>query len=68
MTHILLQKGIIDFKWDTCAGSNELYFRIGYYDKFFLEDGLQNVFKEIEHEDSDCGLLYSYYLKEKDED
>ena len=45
-------------------GSNELYFRIGYYDKFFLEGGLENVFEEHELEDEDCGILYSYYLKE----
>jgi hypothetical protein len=64
MTRILLDKGITDFKWNNCMGSNELYFRIGYYDKFFLEGGLENVFEEHELEDEDCGILYSYYLKE----
>ena len=42
MTRILLDKGIIDFKWNNCMGSGELYFRVGYYNKFFLEDGLEN--------------------------
>ena len=65
MTHILLKKGITDFKWGICMGSEELYFRVGYYDKFFLEDGLENVFTEHELEDSCCGTLYSYYLKEE---
>ena len=46
-------------------GSGELYFRVGYYNKFFLKDGLENVFEEHELEDEDCGKLYSYYLKEK---
>ena len=54
----------MDFKWKECLGSNELYFRIGYYDKFLLEDGLENVFKEHEDYDPDCGPLFSYYLKE----
>jgi hypothetical protein len=48
-------------------GSDELYFRVGYYDKFFLEDGLENVFKEWEDFDPDCGPLFSYYLKEKED-
>ena len=74
MTEIFQDKGIIDYKWKECAGSNELYFRIGYYDKFFLEDGLQNIFtedkldkifKEYEDFDPDCGPMFSYYLKEK---
>tara|TARA_R100001594_G_scaffold140603_1_gene185847 strand:+ start:561 stop:731 length:171 start_codon:yes stop_codon:yes gene_type:complete len=56
---------VTDFKWDICGGSEELYFKIGYYDKFFLEGGLENVFEEHELEDEDCGMLYSYYLKEK---
>ena len=64
MTRILLDKGITDFKWGICMGSEELYFRVGYYDKFFLEDGLENVFKEWEDFDPDCGPLFSYYLKE----
>lgn len=66
MTRILLDKGITDFKWKECLGSNELYFRVGYYDKFFLEDGLENVFNEYEDFDPDCGPLFSYYLKEQD--
>ena len=65
MTQILLEKGIKDFKWGNCLGSNGLYFKLGYWDKFFLEDGLENVFEEHELEDEDCGKLYSYYLKEK---
>ena len=28
-----------DFKWGNCLSSNGLYFRVGYYNKFFLEDG-----------------------------
>ena len=64
MTYILLDKGVIDFQWKRCGGSEELYFRIGYYDKFFLENGLENVFEEHKLEDEDCGILYSYYLKE----
>ena len=64
MTRILLDRGITDFDWKICSGSNELYFRVGYYDKFFLEDGLENVFKEWEDFDPDCGPLFSYYLKE----
>ena len=33
----------------------------------FIGDGsgLENVFEEHELEDEDCGILYSYYLKEK---
>ena len=38
---------------------------IGYYDKFFLDGGLENVFKEWEDFDPDCGPLFSYYLKEE---
>lgn len=64
MTRILLNQGVSDFKWDICAGSEELYFRIGYYDKYILEGGLENVFKEWEDFDPDCGPLFSYYLKE----
>tara|TARA_R110001599_G_scaffold265881_1_gene466541 strand:- start:222 stop:419 length:198 start_codon:yes stop_codon:yes gene_type:complete len=65
MTEIFQDKGIIDYKWKECAGSNELYFRIGYYDKFFLEDKLEKIFKEYEDFDPDCGPMFSYYLKEK---
>ena len=54
-----------NFKWDVCMGSEELYFRIGYYEKFFLKDGLENVFEEHQLEDEDCGILFSYYLTEK---
>ena len=64
MTRILLDKGVTDFKWGNCLSSNGLYFRVGYYDKFFLEDGLENVFEEHEDFDPDCGPLFSYYLKE----
>ena len=66
MTRILLDKGVTDFKWGNCLSSNGLYFRVGYYDKFFLEDGLENVFQEHEDFDPDCGPLFSYYLKEKE--
>ena len=67
MTRILLDKGVTDFKWGECLGSNELYFKIGYWDRFFLEDGLENVFQEHEDYDPDCGPLFSYYLKETNE-
>ena len=63
MTRILLDRGVTDFKWSRCLGSNQLYFKIGYWDRFFLEDGLENVFEEQE-DDPDCGPLFSYYLKE----
>ena len=66
MTRILLDKGVTDFKWGNCLSSNGLYFRVGYYDKFFLEDGLENVFEEHEDFDPDCGPLFSYYLKGRD--
>ena len=65
MTRILLEQGITDFKWGICAGSEELYFKIGYYNKYFLENGLEEVFTEWEDFDPDCGPLFSYYLKEK---
>ena len=65
MTRILLDRGITDFQWKICSGSDELYFKIGYYDKFFLDGGLENVFKEWEDFDPDCGPLFSYYLKEE---
>lgn len=67
MSRLLIDRGVTDFKWKLCLGSGELYFRIGYYDKFFLEDGLQNVFTEHEDYDPDCGPLFSYYLKETNE-
>lgn len=53
-----------DFQWDKCLGSNELYFKVGYWDKFFLDGGLENVFEEHEDFDPECGPLFSYYLKE----
>ena len=56
-----------DFKWAHCLGSNELYFKVGYWDKFFLEGGLENVFKEEEDFDPDCGPLFSYYLRRPNE-
>ena len=65
MSRLLHSKGISELRWKECAGSNELYFRIGYYDKFFLEDGLEEIFEEYEDYDPDCGPLFSYYLKEK---
>ena len=37
MTRILLDRGVTDFKWGNCLGSDELYFRVGYYDKFFSD-------------------------------
>ena len=67
MTRILLDRGVTDFKWGNCLGSDGLYFRVGYYDKFFLEDGLENVFQEHEDYDPDCGPLFSYYLRENNE-
>ena len=67
MTRILLDKGVVDFKWSKCLGSNQLYFKVGYWDKFLLEDGLQNVFTEHEDYDPDCGPLFSYYLRESNE-
>ena len=65
MTRILLDRGVTDFKWGNCLGSVKLYFKIGYWDKFFLEDGLENVFEEHEDYDPDCGPLFSYYLKRR---
>ena len=65
MTRILLDRGVTDFKWGNCLSSNGLYFRIGYYDKFFLEDGLEDIFQEFEDFDPDCGTMFSYYLKER---
>ena len=67
MTQIFLDKGINDFKWSECLGSNGLYFKVGYWDKFFLEDGLENIFEEQEDYDPDCGPLFSYYLRENNE-
>ena len=64
MTHILRSKGIVEFNWGKVAGSNETYFRVGYWDKFFLDNDLKNIFKEHELEDEDCGPLYSYHIKE----
>ena len=64
MKQVFQNKGINDFTWKECFGSNELYFRIGYYDKFFLEDGLEDIFTEYKDFDPDCGPMYSYYLKE----
>ena len=64
MTQIFQNKGIVEFTWKECLGSNELYFRVGYYNKFFLEDGLEDIFQEFEDYDPDCGPMFSYYLKE----
>ena len=64
MTRILLDKGVTNFKWNNCLGSDQLYFKIGYWDRFFLEEGLENVFEEHEDYDPDCGPLFSYYLRE----
>ena len=67
MTQIFFDRGINDFKWSECLGSNQLYFKIGYWDRFFLEEDLGNVFEEHEDYDPDCGPMFSYYLKENDE-
>ena len=67
MTQIFLDRGINDFKWAECLGSNQLYFKIGYWDKFFLDDTLENIFEEHEDYDPDCGPMFSYYLKETNE-
>tara|TARA_R100001463_G_scaffold11656_4_gene32503 strand:- start:960 stop:1169 length:210 start_codon:yes stop_codon:yes gene_type:complete len=64
MTQIFQEKGITDFEWKECLGSNQLYFRIGYYDKFLLDNGLEDIFEEFEDFDPDCGAIFSYYLRE----
>ena len=59
MTQIFFDRGINDFKWGECLGSNGLYFKIGYWDKFFLDEELENVFEEQKDYDPDCGPLFS---------